>query len=218
MLSASEEEAKCTATGTVPSPPAYLAWASTLVIRRVLRNSGRSTRLDEFYKKRNRLPTRTRPYQRSVTLPAELQDSVAILDFDTPTRDELLPIYQEVVESLDRTRQPQYTPEDVGRILSLGAGMTAQEFENACSRALVQERALLPHLPIDVLCGHIAAVKTEVVKRSEVLELMEPVRMEDVGGLDALKDWVAELGYSFSEEAREEGVDAAKGCAVVGPP
>lgn len=151
------------------------------------------------------------------TLPAELQDSVAILDFDTPTVEELQPIYEEVVGSLDVSRQPRYSEAEIDRILSLGAGMTSSEFENACSRALVQERAKLPNLPIDDLCTHIASVKTEVVKRSEVLELLENVDMSQVGGLDALKEWVNDLRYSFSKEAREFGVDAPKGCAVVGP-
>ena len=150
-------------------------------------------------------------------VPAEIQDVVAMLDFDTPVREELRPIYEDVIEALPPEKQPKYSEADIDRILSLGAGMTAMEFENAVSRGFVTHRAKLPKLDITILCGVLGEVKTEVVKRSEVLELMPPVKMDQVGGLDDLKDWIRDLKGAFSKEAREAGVDNPKGCALVGP-
>jgi hypothetical protein len=53
-------------------------------------------------------------------------------------------------------------------------------------------------------------VKIEVVKRSEVLELMEAENMANVGGLSALKEWITMRRECFSQEAQEAGVDTPK--------
>lgn len=151
-------------------------------------------------------------------VPPEVQDVVAMLDFDTPTRDELMPVVTETINALPAERRPKYTAADIDRVIALGAGMTAMEFENAIARGFVSGRSKLPNLPIDELCDMLAIVKTDVIKRSDVLELMKPVNMDEVGGLEVLKDWIRDIGPALTKEAREAGVDAPKGCALIGPP
>lgn len=77
-------------------------------------------------------------------LPAELQDDVVILDFDVPSYPELGESYAKTVESVRENKRPRFSVEEIDRILSAGAGMTAHEFENAVSRALVTKRDELP--------------------------------------------------------------------------
>jgi SpoVK/Ycf46/Vps4 family AAA+-type ATPase len=60
--------------------------------------------------------------------------------------------------------------------------------------------------------------KTQVVQKSNVLEVMQPVDMATVGGLRYLKDWVAEQALTFDPDAQDFGVDRAKGCILIGPP
>jgi SpoVK/Ycf46/Vps4 family AAA+-type ATPase len=64
----------------------------------------------------------------------------------------------------------------------------------------------------------IMRVKTEVVKRSEVLEMMEPGSIEDIGGLENLKAWVRKRAGCFGQAARDFGVEPPKGIALIGPP
>lgn len=116
------------------------------------------------------------------------------------------------------TKRPKFNDEEKARILAGGAGMTAHEFETALSRALVTHTAKLPNVPIDDISDVILKVKTEVVKRSEVLELMDADNMNNVGGLQNLKQWLAVRRGCFSEEAKAYGVDAPKGMALIGPP
>ena len=152
------------------------------------------------------------------SLPVELEDDVVILDFDTPSYAEMDEIYDRLIEGIAEARRPRFKPEEKDRILSDGAGMTASEFENALSRALVTHRAKLPGVSIDLICEEVMKVKVEVVKRSEVLEIMEAESMASVGGLANLKIWVGKRAKCFGQEALDFGIQPPKGILLAGPP
>jgi hypothetical protein len=154
------------------------------------------------------------------TLPQELEDDITILDFDTPSFAEVGSIFDRMigVNIEDEKKRPIFTEEDKRRLIGLGGGMTAHEFENTLSRALITNRTKLPNVPVDDFAKVITEVKTEVVKRSEVLEMMDAENMGNVGGLDNLKEWVTKRKPAFSEEAKQYGIDAPKGIALIGPP
>lgn len=165
------------------------------------------------------------------TLPQELEDDVVILDFDTPSYAEVVSIYDRLVSSIsDAARRPFFGTstnkaeanreheEAKQRLISLGGGMTSHEYENALARALVTHRQKLPNVPVDDFAAVLMGVKTEVVKRSNVLELLPTENMENVGGLENLKAWIGKRKCAFSEEAAEFGVEAPKGIALIGPP
>lgn len=152
------------------------------------------------------------------SLPTELEDDVVILDFDPPSYRELSEIYDNIMDAIPQNRRPRLSQEGKDRIVSGMAGMTAQEAENALSRALVNNRPKLPNVQVDDLASEVLAVKTEVVRRSEVLELMDADNMENVGGLENLKTWARKRSKCFSQEARDAGIDPLKGILLAGPP
>jgi AAA+ superfamily predicted ATPase len=151
-------------------------------------------------------------------LPQELEDDVVILDFDPPAYAELAESYERLMGAVPQAKRPRFDTAQVDRILAAGAGMTAHEFENAVSRALITLRTKLPNVGIDEFADIVMQVKTEVVKRSEVLEIMEADRIENIGGLENLKQWVAKRARCFGQEARDFGVEPPKGIALIGPP
>ena len=57
-----------------------------------------------------------------------------------------------------------------------------------------------------------------MVKQSEVLELLPPVPMSEIGGLEVYKQWIETAPSCMTQEAVEAGVDKAKGIVAVGPP
>jgi SpoVK/Ycf46/Vps4 family AAA+-type ATPase len=152
------------------------------------------------------------------TLPQELEDDVVILDFDTPAYAEMRQSYDNLMQGVSDAKRPRFNEEQVDRILAAGAGMTAHEFENAVSRALVTLRGKLPNVAIDEFADIVMGVKVEVVKRSEVLEVMEADSIANIGGLENLKGWIRKRAHCFSQEARDAGVEAPKGIALIGPP
>ena len=152
------------------------------------------------------------------TLPPELEDDVVILDFDVPSYAERQDIFNGLLESLSADKRLHYTEAEVDRILAAGAGMTSHEFENAASRAIIENKLRLPSIPIGDFTDVVMTTKTEVVKRSEVLEVMPTVGIENVGGLENLKLWVQKRARCFSQDALDHGVEAPKGIALIGPP
>lgn len=167
-----------------------------------------------FSEDRRRLVLVTPP---EFTLPLELQEDVVILDFDAPSHAELSDTYTRLVTSFG-DKAPRFNPEAVNRILAAGAGMTQHEFETAVSRAVVTHAKELPNVSIDKIVSEVMRVKVEVVKRSEVLEVMSGTEISDVGGLENLKDWLRKRALCFSQDAREFGIEAPKGIALIGPP
>jgi AAA+ superfamily predicted ATPase len=151
-------------------------------------------------------------------LPTELEDDIAILDYETPSYAELSTGYDKLLTSLRSDRVPQFSDEDKDRILAAGAGMTNHEFENAVARSFITNRDALPNAGIEEIAGEVMKVKTEVVKRSDVLEVMPAVPMADVGGLENLKDWVSKRTRCFSQDAVDFGIESPRGILCVGPP
>jgi AAA+ superfamily predicted ATPase len=154
----------------------------------------------------------------SFSLPPELEDDVVILDFDVPSYAERQDIFTGLLESLSQDKRMRYDEAEVDRILAAGAGMTSHEFENAASRAIIENKVLLPAIPIGDFTDVVMTTKTEVVKRSEVLEVMPTVGIENVGGLENLKLWISKRARCFSQDARDYGVEPPKGIALIGPP
>lgn len=151
-------------------------------------------------------------------LPAKLQHDIPVLDFGLPSRDELSEVFTSLASSVaDGVDQP-YTDAQVGQLVSLGAGMTESEFELASAKAIALRRSEWPDIPLDHFASVISESKTEIVKRSEVLELMVSETPENIGGLDKLKEWIKRRVKVFSQEARDAGVDAPRGIVLIGPP
>jgi hypothetical protein len=153
------------------------------------------------------------------SLPTELEDDVVMLDFDVPSYAERRDIYVGMLEgSLKPEKRMRYDEAQIDRILAAGAGMTGHEFENSVSRAIIENKLKLPNIPLDDFVAVIMQTKTEVVKRSEVLEVMPTQGIENVGGLENLKLWISKRAFCFSQDARDQGVEPPKGIALIGPP
>lgn len=153
----------------------------------------------------------------SFILPPELRRDIPIIDFDTPSVEENLSVLNNILSDVGENYRPSYSDEELLQLANIGSGMTAQEFETAIAVGLTTHKALLPNLPVGNLLQYLAKSKTDIVKRSEVLELLEPEPMENIGGLELLKEWINDRVCCFSEEAKEAGVDAPKGIALFGP-
>lgn len=151
------------------------------------------------------------------TLPAELEEDVAILDFDPPSYAELRESFVRIMKTLDK-KAPVMGEADLDKLLAAGSGMSQQEFETALSRAIVTHKAKLPAVDPDLIVEEVMKVKVEVVKRSEVLEIMPVEDIANVGGLDELKDWLEKRSHCFGDDARAFGIEPPKGIALIGPP
>ena len=160
----------------------------------------------------------------TTSLPDELQHDIPIVDFDLPNQEEVSEIFDYILESSTQVGQDvpeMFNDSEKESVLASAGGMTQMQIELAYSKAIVENRpedGPWHDIPYGVFNGSVLESKTEVVKQSEVLELMEPVDMSDVGGLDVLKAWITEASACFSQEAIDFGCAPPAGIAAIGPP
>lgn len=156
-----------------------------------------------------------------VEIPPEMESDLYIVDFKTPSHAELRTLYDDMLEAVKDDVRLDFSDEDVDLIVQNSVGMTAHEFETALAMAYVElsesirdEEDVTPQDFIRIVLRS----KVEVIKKTDILELMPEASMDEIGGLDTLKDWLSVRRTAFSDEARDFGVDAPKGVLVVGPP
>jgi SpoVK/Ycf46/Vps4 family AAA+-type ATPase len=91
-------------------------------------------------------------------------------------------------------------------------GLTEEEAERAVSQAIVSRYALSADCITDVL-----AAKKALLKRSEMLEFVDAnENMASIGGLENLKNWLAQRRGSWDPEARQFGLEPPKGVIILG--
>lgn len=159
----------------------------------------------------------------SYVIPEELAHDILVVDFDLPTKDDLRHAWDNTVanqyESKGLSVPENYIPEDsVAALVNAASGMTILEAETAYSRAFTLNDRLFPDIPVENLLAQVHRSKEDIVKKSQTLEMVNPIPVDSIGGLELLKDWFITRSVCFSEEARKAKVDAPKGVALIGPP
>lgn len=150
--------------------------------------------------------------------------TVLVADLRTPGVEELSGVLTRIVESSTDedssfTKGSELDEDDIRRIAQMGLGMTLNEFETYAAIAIIEASlANEKSLKADRLMAGVAKGKTAVIRQSEILELMPPEDIENVGGMQRLKDWINERADCYSDDAREFGIEPPKGAALVGVP
>jgi len=152
------------------------------------------------------------------SIPETLTHHVSILDFELPTREEILESYERTVKSVSETDIPAYSKEEKEVIVNSAIGMTSLEAENIMARAIVKNAGTWPDTPVPDFCRVVMEAKTEIIKRSEVLELHYSLDPASLGGLDLFKAWLQKSRKAFTPEAKQFGVRPPKGTMLVGVP
>lgn len=155
------------------------------------------------------------------------QGTLQVTSLATPSHGELVGILKDLIREAGRHAEEleafqdgvDIDDEDIDRIAHMGAGMTAYEFETYAAISVIEAQSREDHaLTTEVLMDGISKGKTEVIKQSEVLELIPAGNIEDVGGMQGLKEWISQRAGCYSDEAKAFGIEPPKGAALVGVP
>lgn len=141
-------------------------------------------------------------------LPPELIREWVTVDFALPGKDELGVVLDNIAKSAKLAK-----PEADGRELLLDAasGLTSVEAENAFALSVVESARLCPQV--------VAREKASEVKKGGLLEVYaQPATLNEIGGLELLKDWLLKRRDAFGQEAKAYGLPAPKGLLIVGIP
>ena len=133
-----------------------------------------------------------------VKIPPELSSLVRVLHFDLPSQIELM----KCLNGFEATAPPMSDAEKQ-RVVEAGSGMTLAGFEDAVALSLVQKQSVCPE--------SIWNEKADMIKKSGCAEIYKGTeRFDDIGGLDALKQ--------FCLRSLTTGRKGARGVMLLGVP
>lgn len=159
-----------------------------------------------------------------VSPPSEIEDQIRMLEFSTPTFDDLRSAYDLLLSGVADSSGavPSFSEDDITHLIENAAGMGQSEFEHAIGIAFVKHGRTLIDDPkdvsVDAFIEEIHAQKIEIVRKTDLLELLEDIDMDDVGGLDLAKEWLHRRKVAFRPDAKQLGLDQPRGVLLVGPP
>lgn len=145
--------------------------------------------------------------------PPTLEKDITLVDFPVPSYKEinasLLKIGREISNKLPNAyRQAKENEED---LVKAASGLTLNEAENAYAMTIVKDRKFNIQTILDE--------KKQMIRKSGILEYRDSrFTMDDLGGLDTLKDWLSLRRLAFKEDARQFGLPLPKGLLILGIP
>jgi SpoVK/Ycf46/Vps4 family AAA+-type ATPase len=150
----------------------------------------------------------------TLVIPPEIEKEVSVLDVPLPGYRDLLQLLKEIVGVVRQGNRAkvELTKEDADQLIKAAQGLTLAEAENAFAKAIAHDGRLSRD---DVAL--VLEEKRQVIRKSGLLEYYPTEeKLQNVGGLDLLKTWLARRGAAFSEAARKFGLPEPKGLLLLG--
>lgn len=142
-------------------------------------------------------------------LPKELEKDVHVFELPYPNFEDMKVICEQVC------KKHGYQCEKIDHeLIEAALGLTIMEAEKAYSLAYIEKKQLTgAEVPL------VIREKENVIKKSGYLEYYHPEEtMDDVGGLENLKDWLKKRGRGFDKSAKDFGLTFPKGIMLLGIP
>ena len=165
---------------------------------------------------------------------AKIPDAIApllhIIEYGYPSRDELRVTVNDTLENVDREASGfEITEEEIETLISNGQGMTTTAFETAIAFSITEYGTMsiedgaaiedaMQGFSAEYIIQTVRNYKTQLLRKTDVLELQRPETMENIGGLEQFKSWMMQRKETFTDKAKEFGVTPSRGAMVVGPP
>src|SRR5690606_21019448 len=120
----------------------------------------------------------------------------------------------QAVREVNATRPQalELTREQEEHLVQAVLGLTAHEARKAVTRVLAPCEEVT-----DEVYAALVAEKRHMVQGSDLLEFFDlDEGIGDVGGLDGLKEWMAQRAEAFTADARSRGISNPKGVLLAG--
>lgn len=146
-------------------------------------------------------------------LPSVLKKEIDIITFELPDFEELENLCLKFLDSVEKAGvQIQLSPEEKRSFATAVQGLTIDEAYKAYMKTFQGQGRI--HIG---LIDKIHQEKKQLILKENVLEFFtHALTLDDMGGLDKLKDWLMKRKKAFSKEAREFGLDKPKGVLTMG--
>lgn len=152
----------------------------------------------------------------SFDLPNELDKYISVIDIPLPEKEH---IELKIKDLLDKASQRKdlaekfktnYSNEELEHIVNSFRGLTLNECEQVCTYCMIKHTCLDPEA--------ISHQKKDIIRKSGLLDWIDvSENLENIGGLNELKDWLYKRTKAFTKEAVDYGLPPnPKGILLVG--
>lgn len=146
-----------------------------------------------------------------IALPSALSKEIVVLYMPLPNKGFIRKIAESVIINANLVSKDYELTDE---LLSSVLGLTTTEINLAFNKA-VEKYGKLDNSIIDYLISE----KEHIIRKDGLLEYYRANEsLKDVGGLQNLKKWLHIRANSFSEKARDYGIDTPKGVLLLGLP
>ncbi|MCC6750806.1 MAG: AAA family ATPase [Deltaproteobacteria bacterium] len=146
----------------------------------------------------------------SLEAPLEVQKELSLLDLPLPNIAEMDRIFADACASLKNVTLELGDERDA--LLRGALGLTEDEARQAFIKLMVGKKTVTP-----AIIEKLYEEKRDIVRREGILDYVPPrVRLEEIGGLAVLKDWLRQRQRFFSREAEDFGLSPPKGLLITG--
>jgi SpoVK/Ycf46/Vps4 family AAA+-type ATPase len=144
-------------------------------------------------------------------LPKLLEKDVYIMELPLPNKT-VLKTNIKIINTELKLQEDNSPEEDWDAIAEAALGLTEFEAKNTFKEIAIQnERLTKKEIPF------IVKQKEQIIKKSGILEYFHPFEnLEDVGGMDNLKEWLDARAAGFSSDAEDFGMTPPKGVLLLG--
>ena len=146
------------------------------------------------------------------TVPKELEKFTSILDIPNMSKDEI----ETYILKFSKANNIKVDEKDIGEIAISLKGLTKLEIDHVLNM-IIESKNNISISGRDIIIKE----KGQIIKKSSILEIIDfKEKIEDIGGLEGLKEWFKSKAQVFRrlDEAKKFGVDTPKGVLLVGMP
>jgi SpoVK/Ycf46/Vps4 family AAA+-type ATPase len=145
-----------------------------------------------------------------LVIPEELKKEIYVLDYDLPDETEILYLLGHHGRRLLGERG--FSEPDAKRLALAVKGLTQDEIEHVLTKVFARRNVF-----DDAAYDEILAEKEQASRKEGVLEFIPPrFTIEDIGGLENLKEWLVKRRHLFTKEALDAGMPVPKGLLMMG--
>nr|YP_009295851.1 hypothetical protein Schim_105 [Schimmelmannia schousboei]AOM64786.1 hypothetical protein Schim_105 [Schimmelmannia schousboei] len=141
-----------------------------------------------------------------IQIPILLRENITLLEFP-------LPNYQEIKAELKRLFSVLQMNSDLflEDLVIAYKGFSIERIRRSIAKVILSDRSL------DDIINIISEEKKQLIQQTDILEFYNSTnKLEDIGGLVNLKDWLTKRTDSFSKQAQNYGIPSPRGVLLVG--
>ncbi len=146
-------------------------------------------------------------------IPVELMREIEVLELPLPNKNEIKKILLQLIETYRKKGMAfQITDEDTDEMIIGLQGMTLSEIQRSIIKLFYNKKEINK-----TIIDEIHRLKKQIIKKESVLEYIDnKIPLDNIGGLEYLKEWLIKRKDAFLSGAEKYGLDKPRGILVMG--